>query len=141
MRPGEIYRHAEFYVDPASAELKPKFFLVLAITGGKDCVFRLLTSKRHGRPTEPPCYHGDPYPGLYLGVIGGQLAVDSWLDLRGQGDFDGYEFAVAMSKGLLTLEAALDSGRFKQALACSAGADDTTREQERLIRDVLAALP
>ena len=54
----------------------------LAVLPGGDLVGRDLTSRAHGRPVAPPCYHGDPYPGFYLGILGGQLQRESWLDLR-----------------------------------------------------------
>jgi hypothetical protein len=51
-------------------------------------VVRVLTSRPHGRPVEPPCYHGDPYPGFYLGILGGPLQRGSWVDLRALDDVD-----------------------------------------------------
>lgn len=46
---GEIWRHAQFYPDPDTGELLPKFLLVLAVRGDGDVVYRLLTSRAHGR--------------------------------------------------------------------------------------------
>jgi len=51
-------------LDPQTGELKSKVLLVLTTTGGGDVVWRLLTSRQYGRPEEPHCYHGDPYPGF-----------------------------------------------------------------------------
>ncbi|MGV8923896.1 MAG: hypothetical protein ACOH1L_11215 [Thermomonas sp.] len=44
-RVGHIYRDAAFYADPATGELKPKYFLVLATPPRGDIVIRLLTSR------------------------------------------------------------------------------------------------
>jgi hypothetical protein len=50
---GQIYRHASFYQDP-SGKWQTKYLLVLAATPGGDVVFRLLTSRAHGRAEAPP---------------------------------------------------------------------------------------
>ncbi len=82
-RIGHVYRDSAFYVEPQTGELKPKYFLVLAAPERGDIVVRLLTSRYAGmRPENPACFHGDPYPGFFLGVLGGELGAKSWLDLR-----------------------------------------------------------
>jgi hypothetical protein len=68
--PGQIFRHTRYYRDDSGWQTK--YLLVLTGTAD-DFVIRLLTSRAHGRPEQPPCYHGDPYPGFYLGIIGGAL--------------------------------------------------------------------
>lgn len=133
--PGQIYRHDHFYRD-AAGQWQTKYLLVLAGTSDGDVVFRLLTSKAHGRPESPLCYHGDPYPSFYLGCLGGELTAKSWLDLRQQADYDGVQF----SKEHLPCIATLSKAVLCCALDCAANAEDTTRQQERLIRDQRAAL-
>lgn len=140
MRPGEIYRHDGFYAAPQSGELEPKYVLVLAVMRGGDIVYRLLTSRQHGRPEVPPCFHGDPYPGFYLGVPGGPLGSKTWLDLRRQGDYDGDSFAMRLGEGRITYVLRLPNPLLCDALECAAAADDTTHAQERAMRDGLAAL-
>jgi hypothetical protein len=142
LRPGTILRHARFYTDKASGVLKPKFLLVLAATRSGDVVIRLLTSQQHGRPEQPPCYHGLPYPSFYLGVIDPALGLGkkSWLDLRGLDDADGDGLGKAMNDGVVTVVMALDEATIRGALECAAAADDTTQAQAKAIRDQLAAL-
>lgn len=141
-RVGYIYRDAAFYADAETGELKPKFFLVLAAPARSDIVVRLLTSRYAGmRPELPPCFHSHPYAGFYLGVLGGELGAKSWIDLRGQEDLDCWDFARQVEQGRVREVRALPPDLFRQALECVAGADDTTRVQERLIRDVIATLP
>lgn len=82
MVPGRVFRHEQFYLD---------------------CETGLLTSRAYGRREDPPCFHGAPYPGYFLGIPGQGLALRTWVDL----------------------------------LDCAARADDTTRNQERAIRDEL----
>lgn len=141
-RVGHIYRDDAFYADPATGELKPKYFLVLAAPPRGDIVARLLTSRYASlRPEDPPCFHGDPYPGFYLGVLGASLGSKSWLDLRPFDDLDRWDFAKHEEAERLHEIMSLPMTRLPAAMECAAGADDTTRAQERLIRDALAALP
>ncbi|MCB1782304.1 MAG: hypothetical protein KDJ34_19880 [Candidatus Competibacteraceae bacterium] len=132
---GQIYRHDKFYKND-TGQWQIKYLLILTVTLGGDVVFRLLTSRAHGRPESPPCYHGDPYPSFYLGYLGGELTAKSWLDLRQQADYDGVQF----SKEHLPCVATLSKEVLCCALDCTANADDTTRQQKRLIRDQRAAL-
>lgn len=141
-RVGHVYRDAAFYADVETGELKAKYFLVLAAPDRSDIVFRLLTSRYADiRPEQPPCFHGDPYPGFYLGVLGGTLGAKSWLDLRRQDDMDHWDFRRHEESGRIRRVIDFAPTVLRLALTCAAGADDTTRAQERAIRDVLATLP
>ncbi len=127
--PGQIYRHDCFYRDSAG-QWQVKYLLVLTGTPDGDVVFRLLTSRAHGRPEQPPCYHGNPYPSFYLGYLGGALTAKSWLDLRRYDDYDGISFAANLTARDLSLVAILPQEILCQALDCVANADDTTRQHE-----------
>lgn len=140
MRPGEIYRHNDFYADSQSGELKSKYLLVLAIMRGGDIVYRLLTSRQHGRPESPPCFHGDPYRGFYLGIPGAPLDKKTWLDLGRQGDYDDASFASRLREGRITFVMQLPDRLLCDALECAAASDDTTTAQTRAIQDALAML-
>jgi len=137
--PGQIYRHNRFYRDSVG-QWQTKYLVVLTGTPDGDVIFRLLTSRANGRPEKPPCYHGYPYPSFYLGYLGGELTAKSWLDLRRQNDYDGVSFAADLTVRDLSWVANLAKDILCQALDCAANADDTTRQQERLIRDQHAAL-
>lgn len=143
LQPGTVLHHPRFYVDAETGELKPKYLVVLAPARGGDVVWRLLTS-RHAlmRPEQPPCHHGDPYPGFYLGVIGTahRLGKKSWLDLRGFDDGDGLEVARLLRDDELAIVTTLTGELLRAAIVCAAGADDTTSAQERAMRDQLAVL-
>ena len=141
-RIGHVYRDSAFYVELQTGELRPKYFLVLAAPERGDIVVRLLTSRYAGvRPDNPACFHGDPYPGFFLGVLGGELGARSWLDLRALDDLDRWDFDRLEHAGRLREVMSLPSFKLRSALQCAAGADDTTRQQERLIRDALASVP
>ncbi len=136
---GHIYRHDQFYKDE-DGQWQPKFALVLAGTSGNDIIFRLLTSRANGRPQNPACYHGDPYPGHYLGYLGGQLTAQSWVDLRPHDDYDGDKFVEDKTSGALTFAQAIPQHVLCAVLDCAARADDTTAMQEREMRDQRAML-
>ena len=140
MQPGEVYRHEAFYLNNETGELEPKYFLLLATLPDGDLVVRLLTSRQHGRPENPACYHGHPYSSFYLGVLGGSLSAKSWLDLRYLDDFDSVEFQRRLRTQRIRHIMTISDAMFVEALACAAGADDTTRSQERAIRDQLSRL-
>lgn len=136
---GEIYRHSRFYTD-GRGELKPKFLLVLANPPNGDVVARLLTSQAHGRPEDPPCFHGLPYGGYFLGVPGSPLIAKTWVDLRHLDDLDHGEFEKAIANGTVALSMTLATKTMCDILACVAASDDTTHQQERHLRDLLATL-
>lgn len=106
-----------------------KFMLVLGTCAGNDVVFRLLTSKQYGRPTEPPCYHGHPYPSYYLGVLGDPLFKESWLTLGPQEDYDGVDFENACKARELQPVGQLPRERLAAILECVAESDDVTGRQ------------
>lgn len=143
LSPGTVLHHSRFYLDTDTGEYRSKFLVLLAPMRGGDWVVRLLTSRYAGaRPEQPPCHHGDPYPGFYLGVLDVANGLDnkSWLDLRGLDDADAADMSRSLEAGILTEVMNLPADLLKAALACAAGADDTTRAQERALRDQVAAL-
>lgn len=131
---GEVWRHDRFYLDRTTGEMLTKYMMVLAVRGG-DIVVRLLTSRRNGRSVMPECSHADPYPGHYLGVLGGELAKDSWLDLRSLDDFDVAYFYNKQQAGQMEHVHTLNGPALCSALLCAANADDTTRRQRDAIFD------
>lgn len=137
--PGEIYRHDAFYV-AETGELEAKYLLVLATPAKGDIVARLLTSRAHGRPEMPRCFHGAPYGGFFLGVPGAPLLKKTWVDLRYLDDLDADDFRRREAKGKLVRVATLPREVLPDVLLCVAAADDTTPHQERHLRDALAAL-
>lgn len=140
MQPGDILRHAQFYADTETGELKPKYLLILAVPPNGDVVARLLTSQPHGRPETPPCFHGMPYASYFLGVPCRPLTAKTWLDLRHLDDLDPDDIAKLIRKNIISIEGPLPAPILQAAMDCAANADDTTRQQSRNIRDALAAL-
>lgn len=139
MLSGAIYRDAEFYVT-ASGELAAKYLLILATPVNDNIVARLLTSRAHGRPEMPPCFHGTPYGGYYLGIPGAPLTQKTWVDLRPQDDLDPDDFRKREAKQILSLVATLPANVLRDVLRCVAADDDTTRRQELHLRDTLASM-
>ncbi len=140
IQPGCVFRHERFYFSRETGVFEPKYLVSLAATPGGDLVMKLLTSRPHGRPESPRCYHGHPYPSFYLGVPGPPLTAKSWLDLRGLPDFDPIEFSNKRKRGLIVEVARLPPAVLVPLLECVANAEDTTRLQERSIRTALEPL-
>jgi hypothetical protein len=140
VKPGELYRHDAFYRSAETARLEPKYLVLLAILPSSDLVARLLTSRPHGRPEQPACFHGRPYSNFYLGTIGGPLSSKSWVDLRYHDDFDEFEFRRRLKSGRIVPITSLAAEPLRNLLDCAAAAEDTTGLQERAIRDALAQL-
>jgi len=136
---GHVFIDYSFYLAKDGTP-QPKYLLILGRDDSGDLVARLLTSQRHGRPKNPRCNHGDPYPSYYLGVLGDQLGTDSWLDLRHLNDLDDREFSRRLREGYLAYVMALDHMTVCASLQCTAGADDTTYRQEKVLRDQRAEL-
>lgn len=141
MRIGEIYRDEHFYTDEQTGQLKPKFLLLLALPAKGDIVARLITSKYESfRQEDPRCQHGAPYPGFYLGIPGAPLGRKSWVDLRPFDDLDTDSFRQRMAKQIIRLVRRIEDPLLRQILECAANAEDTTRQQEKHIRDALARM-
>jgi hypothetical protein len=140
MESGSIYRHERFYRDAATGELKPKYLVFLAPTTGEDWIARLLTSQSNLRTEDPLCSLEYPCPSFYLGIPGGPLPLKTWVDLRGLDDVDVLEVPRLVRLGVMARVAALPAHRLVPLLECAARADDTTRQQERALRDQLARM-
>jgi hypothetical protein len=128
------------YYRDESGVWQRKYLLVLAGSPGGDVIYRLLTSRAYGRPKDPPCFHGTPYPGFYLGLLRGPLTTDSWLSLQQADDYEGASFSAACGEGLIQPVGTLPTTLLCAVLDCVANADDTTRQQERCMRDLRAIL-
>ena len=137
--PGEIYRHDRFYRNEQGG-WEAKYLVVLAFTPGRDVIHRTLTSRRNGRPEAPPCYHGDPYPGYYLGVPGVPLTLPTWVDLRAMDDYDSDDFDTDIANGTLQSIMTLPLPVLCAVLACTASAEDTTKQQNQALLDQRARL-
>ena len=139
IEPGQIYRHQRFYLN-ADGKFKAKYFLIFTESPGNDLIFALLTSRDTGRPTEPRCFHGNPYPGFCLGIPGNPLSRETWLDLRSLHELERSSFNKQAENRFIDYVTSLEPGLLIEGLDCAAGADDTTRYQARLILDTRAEL-
>ena len=133
---GEVYLHADYYQNPDGNN--EKFLVILASCPAGDYIYKLLTSRENGRPRNPACYHGDPYPSYFLDTLGGIMRRESWVDLRAADDYDSYHFRSRVDDGIITLIGQIPHDELLALLECVAGSDDVTLRQERSIRDALA---
>lgn len=129
---GEIWLDNDFFGDGT----KRKFLLVLAVVSG-DVTFRVLTSQPKGRGETPRCFHGDPFAGFFLGILGAPLSKPSWLDLDDTDDMDELLFKKQVASGKLAQVTRLDRPLLCQALRCAANASDTSvRQRNRILAEV-----
>lgn len=73
-------------------------------------------------------------------MLGGPLTAKSWVDLRGFDDLDAVELTRLLQEGVISAAGTLPKETLEELLECVAGAEDTTRLQERAIRDGLAGM-
>lgn len=139
IEPGWIYHHSQFYRDQ-SRKIKGKFFVVLATSTSDEVVARVLTSRSNGRIKDPPCFHGVPYPAYYIGDLDGVLKRETWVDLRAMDDLDASTLSALLADGIVEPLTNLPEEEFLNVLDCTASAEDTTRYQETLIRDLRAEI-
>jgi len=132
--PGNILAHDAYYIE--GTVFKRKYLLVLAIHAHGDMLYRLLTSRQHGRPKSPACYHGHPYPGFYLGVPGGVLKKESWLDLREHEDMDRMEYEKLKNEGILKAVGTIPLSQLLSVIDCCSFAEETTPRQQRVLMAV-----
>lgn len=140
MQSGDIYRHDQFYRDSTTGELKPKYLVLLAPTPSQDWIARLLTSRANMRVETPQCSLENPYPGYFLGVPGPALPLKTWVDLRWMPDLDSLDAVRLVRLGILRMVMQLPERTMAGVLECAANADDTTRQQERSLRDQLGTI-
>ncbi len=78
MRSGEIWTHLQYELSDGS--YKPKHLIILGERNHRfEVLYARLTSRPNGLPDNPPCYHGNPRSGYYLGVPGGILNKETWV--------------------------------------------------------------
>lgn len=134
---GELY-HFPNYVFP-DGDQRDKFVLLMGRTPSDDWVLARTTTKAHGRSHNPPCYLGDPYPGFYIDKADGLLPRPTWVMLNRLDDYDARDFDAKIVQNQITLIGNLPLNVFCQLLDCAVRAQDITRIQERVMRDLRAA--
>lgn len=139
---GEVWKHVDFYTDSDTAELLPKYLLILAVHANKDITYRLLTSRPYNRVAVPACDHNEDRPGYYIGVPqpNPPLNKETWVDLRETDDFDALDFQKKVDNSVLTRVYNLDPAILCPTMSCAAYAQDTTKAQKNHIMQARQAL-
>jgi hypothetical protein len=140
---GQIWQDDCYYLDPQTGECKRKYLLVLAVdSNSQDLVTVVFTSQPNGLPEQPACYIGHPRSGYYLGIPGGILHKETWLDFSSLQTLDAYDLALHIQQGRKTLiNQTLPTATFCAALRCIMQMqDDISKMQWRLLGDTIAQL-
>jgi hypothetical protein len=135
---GELF-HYPSYVFPDGSQ-RDKYVLLMGQTRGSDWILARTTSRAYGRPQEPRCHHGNPYPSFYLDTASGALPLASWLALDRLDDHDADEFRARVKAGQIQPVGAIPRALLCEALSCAASADDTRSAQKRAMKDLRADL-
>ena len=140
--PGEIWQDDCYYYDPKTGRCMRKYVLMLAIDARQGaCVTAVLTSKSNGLPTDPACWQGNPRSGCYLGVPGGPLTKETWVDFNSIQTLDEDDLARHIAQARKTLLAVMLSRNvFCGVLRCLIGYDDLEQRHARLVADLIAEL-
>ena len=143
LAPGQIWQDDYYYLDPKSGECKRKYLLVLAVDAKtQDAITIVFTSQPNGLPDHPACYIGNPRSGFYLGVPGGVLQKETWLDFNSLKTLDADDFALHIKQSRKSLvPQTLSTASFCAVLRCIMQTqDDITNQQWRLLGDTVAKL-
>lgn len=143
LAPGQIWQDDCYYLDTQTGECKRKYLLVLAVDAKtQDAITVVFTSQPNGLPDHPACFIGNPRSGFYLGVPGGVLQKETWLDFNSLKTLDTYDFALHVKQNRKSLlPQTLLTASFCAALRCILQMqDDITKQQWRLLGDTVAEL-
>lgn len=134
---GQIWRDENYY--NKDGEWFPKYFVVLGFDKWTVTICT-LTSRQHGRPETPACYHDITYPSYFLGIPDNGLSRPTWVDLRAPEDIDASQFDKMCATGDLTHILTLPEAVVCPLLACAAYAPHTSRVQEQRMKDARLVL-
>jgi len=134
---GEVWKHSEFYCDKDTGEPLPKYLLIIGAEATGDIIYKLLTSRPNGRPCDPACYHGLPYPSYYIGIPqpSGCLCKPTWIDLRESETIDYLVFNSLLDATIVSLEHTISNAELVPILECAAQSDDITKRQRDAVLD------
>lgn len=138
LAPGDVI-YFPSYVFP-DGETRDKFVVLLALTKGRDWVLARTTSRQHSRPTNPSCFHGDPYPGYHIGMLPGVFKKPTWVVLDRFDDFEEVGLLKLLAKKEVSKVGSLRPNILISLLECCAGSNDINLSQERTLRDLLPSL-
>ena len=140
---GQIWRDDCYYLSKSSGECQPKYVLILAVDEKfNDYITIVFTSIPNGLPDNPACYIGNPRSGYYLGILGGVLYKQTWVDFNNLETLDGSDLQKHINSGRKTLLAQrLSQDIFCAVLRCIMQMqDDITKQQWRLLGNTVANL-
>lgn len=134
---GEVWKNSEFYSDKDTGNPLPKYFLIIGTENTGDIIYKLLTSRSNGRPSDPACYHGLPYPSYYIGTPqpSGCLCKPTWIDLRESETVDCMDFKRLLHASVVSLEHTISNDELIPILECAAQSDDITKRQRDAVLD------
>ncbi|WP_176080809.1 hypothetical protein [Paraburkholderia tropica] len=136
--PNQIWQDDCFYLRNGKCERK--YYLVLAVSDdSSDALIAAFTTKPNGLTAHPPCSTGIPRAGYYVGVQGGVLPLESWVEFDGLKIVDDFVVKKQIANGqtLLTGQS-LPRHTFCCVLRCALNIQDDI--EKRAIRWIYTAM-
>lgn len=120
---------------------KGKLFTILGLAPSDDYIVARTTSNGQRKSWNYGCHNDEPDPSFCIPIGRGVFPLDTWICLDYLMNLDVYELGAKVKSGSIQQKGNLPVEILRELLACTASADDTTIQQERVIRDTLAQLP
>lgn len=141
LTPGQIWLDHQYYLD-AHDQYKRKFILILANgPGSGDLIAVALTSKSHGLRENPPCDHGPPRSGFFIGILGGPMQLNTWADFSNFEDVDDQLVDRRLASGrYASTPTVLPKANFVALLRCAMQCDDLTKRQRQWLQNSVGAI-
>lgn len=142
IKPGQIWKDKRYYFDRKTGKPRPKYVLILSVDeASADPLTAVLTSQRYERPVNPPCHLEVPRAGYYVGVLGGPLQTQSWVDFTDVHLLEERDMARDVKSGRKSLlDDDLPPDLLCGVLRCLQGSEDITKRQQRMIGDTIDML-
>ncbi|WP_423392806.1 hypothetical protein [Burkholderia sp. LMG 21824] len=140
---GQIWKDDRYYLNTKTQQWERKYYLVMATSpDGSDALTAVFTSKPNGLTDDPACSTGTPRAGHYVGIQGGFLVLESWVEFSSIKIVDSYLINQQVGSGQTSLTVqTLPPALFCSVLRCALQVElDISNRGIRWLRDTIAAL-
>lgn len=120
---------------------KGKYFTILGKAPSDDYIVARTTSNGQRKSWQYGCHNDEPDPNFCIPIGQAIFPLDTWFCLDYLMNLDAYELKDKLKTGFIEQRGTLPHNIIKDLLNCAASAEDTTRQQETVMRDILANLP
>ncbi|MEC5405136.1 hypothetical protein VOM14_06050 [Paraburkholderia sp. MPAMCS5] len=139
---GQIWRDDCYYLNQETNACERKYVLILAVNEkGDDAVTAVFTTKPNGLTVSPACSLGEPRAGYFVGIPGGSLPQESWVEFNSVRILDSYDLSLHVKAGRTSLIGqTLPISTLCSVLRCASQCEDISFRALRYIGDAIASL-